>query len=197
MNIRVGKLQNTFYKFGYDWFDEGDYNLNLVGIRAKDNTSNTFNDFLCVAYRVDGIPHFHAFKATTDPGKHWLLSPMRVDGTAVVQCGQHKGLWKLGLHQGKYEALVQNNPVTVIRDNNKNDAVDCDGESHRGFFGINCHRARSQGESKQVDKWSAGCQVLANAEDFDLLMALCRKSKALYGDSFTYTLIDEVDLWTP
>jgi hypothetical protein len=41
-----------------------------------------------------------------------------------------------------------------------------------------------------VDKWSAGCQVFANAANFAQFMAMCQKHKSLYGNHFTYTLID-------
>lgn len=58
------------------------------------------------------------------------------------------------------------------------------------FFGINIHRASKWGTSTQIDKWSAGCQVIANNEDFDEFMSLARKGAQLYGNSFTYTLIE-------
>ena len=47
----------------------------------------------------------------------------------------------------------------------------------------------------EVDNWSAGCQVLANKEDFDRLMKLAhRQISQGYGKLFTYTLINEEDL---
>ena len=47
----------------------------------------------------------------------------------------------------------------------------------------------------EVDNWSAGCQVLANKEDFDTLMKLAhRQISQGYGKLFTYTLINEEDL---
>jgi hypothetical protein len=58
---------------------------------------------------------------------------------------------------------------------------------------LNCHRARAQGTSTQVDKWSAGCQVLANSDDFDQLMKLAKYAAKHYGDSFTYTLFESTD----
>ena len=47
----------------------------------------------------------------------------------------------------------------------------------------------------EVDNWSAGCQVIANKEDFDRLMKLAhRQISQGYGKLFTYTLINEEDL---
>jgi len=81
--------------------------------------------------------------------------------------------------------------VTVIRD------YDCDaildfynGTKERGNFGINIHRAESFGDTKFINKYSAGCQVFQNSEDFAQFKKLCEKHKALYGNRFTYTLVD-------
>ena len=64
------------------------------------------------------------------------------------------------------------------------------------MFGINIHRAGTFiNGSTQIDKWSAGCQVLSKESDFNLLMELAEKAKTLYGNSFTYTLIESRDIY--
>ncbi|WP_020411005.1 hypothetical protein [Hahella ganghwensis] len=180
---------------GYRFFDQGDFNLNLVGVRARDRQANTFNDSLYVAFKTGSQTHVFQFPVTTDPGVYWREHPANVSGTAIVKPGQYPGLWALGKHQGKYDALVQRAPVTVYRDNDGNAQLDAQGYTEKGLFGINCHRATATGTSHQVDRWSAGCQVLADVRDFDVLMAFCRKAAGLYGNRFTYTLLDEEDLW--
>ncbi|MDC0598867.1 hypothetical protein OAP18_03420 [Gammaproteobacteria bacterium] len=189
--LTLKAIEEAVKRLGYLWFTEGDYNLNLVGIRSSDTDSNAFNDCLIVAFFVDQRPHLFIFDCTTDPGIYWRKHPINVLGTAIVKPGQYPGLWKIGKHQGRYEALVQRSPVTVYRDNNKDQAIDVSDNTpvETGFFGINCHKAGDS--SKQVDKWSAGCQVLSSDDDFGLLMALCRKAAAKWGNSFTYTLIDQ------
>ena len=52
----------------------------------------------------------------------------------------------------------------VYRGNNKDNKVDAGGPIDSGWHGINIHRASSSWQSKQVNKWSAGCQVLAKGE---------------------------------
>ena len=47
------------------------------------------------------------------------------------------------------------------------------------------------GTTTIIDKYSAGCQVFENAEEFGKFMDMARKHKDLYGNNFTYTLIDE------
>jgi hypothetical protein len=102
---------------GYKWFENGDYNLNIVGVRNGETgteVTNKFDDFLTLSYRVGGEWNYHCFDATTDPGKHWVENIMREEGVAILKENQYRGSHKIGLHQGKYEALRQQKPVTSI-----------------------------------------------------------------------------------
>jgi len=183
---------------GYKWFENGDYNINIVGIRnseTENQITNKFDDCVTVSYKVNGEWNFHCFKATTDPGTHWTKNLLNKDGVAILVPGQYRGSHTIGLHKGKYEALRQKKPLKVYRDKNKDGVYDLLEENiHEGIYGINIHRATAHGESKQIDKWSAGCQVLAKTSDFNKLMELARKSSGLYGNSFTYTLIESKDI---
>lgn len=174
---------------------KGDYNLNLIGVRSKDEDANSFNDVLVVLYEVDKKQHMHVFPMTTDPGVYYRENPLNVDGAAVLVPGHYKGCWKLGAHRGQYRALVQAGDMAVYRDNNHDSEIDVDLDSVEiGLFGINLHRANKNQSSLQVDKWSAGCQVLSDPIDFDLVMALISKSAKTYGEKFSYTLLEEADL---
>ena len=191
LEVRYGQLITAMIRAGHNFFEQGDYNLNLIGVRARNVHSNEFNDCLAVAYKINGRPVCHTFACTTDPGIYWRENPANVNGTAIVKPGQYPGLWTLGKHQGKYAALVQAGDITVYRDNDRNADIN-GGNCETGQFGINCHKAGKQ--SRRVNKWSAGCQVLASECDFNLLMALCEKSAQLWGDRFTYTLLTEDEL---
>ena len=117
---------------------------------------------------------------------------MSVNGTAILKAGQYRGSHKLGQHRGQYDALVQHRPVTVYRDTNKDDVFDMEPDTESsGYFGINIHRSNSSRESTQVDKWSAGCQVFANPNEYAMIIELCKRSARDWGNSFTYTLIEE------
>ncbi|MAH43130.1 hypothetical protein CL614_05425, partial [archaeon] len=61
-------------------------------------------------------------------------------------------------------------------------------------YGINIHRSNPYTESYYVDKWSAGCQVFKKIADFNTFMEICRKAKDIWGNSFTYTLIESKDI---
>jgi hypothetical protein len=169
------------------------YELNIVGIRSDSTTSNRFDDEIHVFFKNGGGQWVHyQFAATTDPGTYWLKSPMHPQGTAILMQGQYRGAYQIGLHRGKYYALVQRLPVTVIRDYDRNAVlVFMNGRPDTGLFGINIHRASVIGTTKQVDKYSAGCQVFSDINDFNRFMQLCENHRKLYGNSFTYTLIDK------
>lgn len=194
-------LQSYFRAKDYKFFDTPDkkLNINIIGVRRDNQGTNTFDDYLLVMYRDKEEMTTQRWEATTDPGKYWLENPMNPKGTAVLIPGQYRGTWKIGKHQNSYEALVQRKPVKVWRDNNKDEVIDYESFStlnpvDEGFFGINIHRSNPYTESYVVNKWSAGCQVFKRVQDFVEFMDLCRQSSKIYGNSFTYTLIDEKDL---
>lgn len=187
------QLKRVVESQGYVWFAGGDLDLNLIGVRTNDKKSNAFNDFFFVAYLEDGIEKVLCFDCTTDPGLYYRNNPINVLGTAILKAMQHRRCWRLGMHKGKYPALVQVAPMTVHRDNNKDNKLD-EGNEDTGFFGLNCHNANKQRKSTLVGKWSAGCQVIADPDDHDQLIALCKKAATLWGDRFSYTLLEEDQL---
>jgi hypothetical protein len=182
----------------YEWFENGNYNLNIVGIRNSSTSgevTNKFDDLLTVSYMVDSRWYYQQYGCTTDPGKYYTENLLNPDGAAILAPGQYRGTYSIGLHQGKYVALKQMKPVRVYRDDSKDNYYDMQPDNiQEGIFGINIHRASASGISTQIDKWSAGCQVIANYKDFDRLMWLARQSEGIWGNSFTYTLIDSQDI---
>jgi len=169
------------------------FELNIVGVRAPETKPNSFDDEIHVLYRDDKNKWvYHVFKATTDPGTYWLRNPMYEQGTAILAEGQYVNAYQIGLHRQKYEALVQRGMLTIIRDYDRDAVLDFNnGNTFTGSgFGINIHRANAAGQTKTVDRNSAGCQVFANASDFEFFMQLCRHHRSLYGNQFTYTLVD-------
>lgn len=189
-------IQTVFATKGYTLFqnDSKPHNLNIVGIRNLNGKVNQFDDWVVVLWKYKGVWNLVTFEATTDPGKVALTSPSNPKGTAILKEGQYKGSHMLGMHKGKYKALVQAKALTVFRDANRNAQLDfTGGKEDTGVFGINIHRARPVGTSIQVDNWSEGCQVIANSSDFNQFITLCEAAAAIYGNSFTYTLINTTD----
>jgi hypothetical protein len=187
-------LLDSLDKLGYAVFTNGAFNLNLIGVRSNNQVANAFDDQMHVIYKNLAHQWVHqTYAITTDPGAYWLLNPMQPDGTAILVPGQYRGAYMIGTHYD-HEALVQwGAPVDIWRDNNRDVIINWDKpmEEEEGWFGINIHRASPYGETIDVGQWSAGCQVFANALEFDHFMKLCKKSRSTWGDKFTYTLLTQ------
>ena len=199
MTYTVDKIIAILKSKGYPVAEDTskDYNLNLVGIRSNNTVPNSFDDLFTVFWKNSKGWTFRVFPCTTDPGSTWLLDKdgkANPAGTGILKEGYHKDLWCLGLHQGKYEALKQCSPVTVIRDFDKDNVLDfyapdlskltkkeytsnniktvewLDASNklmwreQTGIIGLNGHRANENGQSVQVGAWSAACQVLQNRQ---------------------------------
>ena len=184
-------IRRVMARKGYAFFERGDYNVNVIGIRGSLTVTNKFDDTLILAYKVSGEWHVDYIPCTTDPGKGPMENP-GVKGRAVLKPGQYRGAFSLGLHKGRQKALVQTGPVTVYRDKNGDRTLDYDNPD-TGLFGINIHWSSTTHDSVQVDKWSEGCQVGTGAEDYNVFINLLTESASRYGKTFTYTLLEECD----
>ena len=199
MDYTREQIEKAIKSKGWKWFENGDYNLNIVGIRNSETynkITNKFDDLMTLSFKVEGKWYFRKYPCTTDPGLHWTKNLLNESGVAILVPGQYSGSHMIGLHQGKYEALRQKSPLKVYRDKDKDNEYDLITENIKeGIYGINIHRASSSGTSTQIDKWSAGCQVIANNEHFAEFMRIANTAKGKWGNSFTYTLIDSKDIW--
>jgi hypothetical protein len=182
-------MDNQNYHVSRD--DQKNFNLNIVGIRNDSCEPNKFDDEIWVFWRFDNKWTLKKYKATTDPGITYLQNPVSSSGTAILKEGQYLKAYRLGKHKGQYTALVQSQPVTVVRDFNRDNKLDfSSGKEQTGFFGINIHRSSPTGESTFVNNWSAGCQVFARIWEYDEFIGLCKKAMGEWGDEFTYSLIN-------
>jgi len=192
----VDYVKQVLESKGYAFFTNGVYNLNIIGIRNPNLVANSFDDTMVVIYKFGGEWITKVYPITTDAGTYWLKNPLSNKGTAILVPNQYRGVYSIDLHNNKYIALCQRNgKVEVYRDNDKDLILDMDSAKiEKGMFGINIHRSNPFSESLKVDKFSAGCQVFKRVKDFNEFIEICQKSKALWGNSFTYTLIKESDL---
>lgn len=167
---------------------ERPFNLNIVGIRNRIGRPNYYEDTISVYYLNEiGKWIVHHFLATTRPGLPSLLNPSNPKGAAILAAGQYVSAWHIGLHKGRYPALVQSEPVKVFRDNNK-DAMFNKINPEWGLFGINIHKASFY--SRVVGQDSAGCQVIRSASNYENFMDLCFEARKYWGNNFTYTLLE-------
>jgi hypothetical protein len=195
------QIEKAVKSKGYVWFNgsnEKGYDVNIVGVRnnspsAYKKVTNVFDDFITLTFKDEnGVIQYYCWSATTDPGKKGVQQFHNSKGVARLIPGQYRGVWAIDKHQGKYEALCQRNGnVDVWRDGNKDlifDEIlkDC------GMFGINIHKAGQ--DSMWVENWSEGCQVFKRVKDFDEFMKICKKASKIWGNKFSYTLIESNDI---
>lgn len=195
----------------YKFFTKGSYNLNIIGIRSNNSQSDKFDDEIHVLYKDENGKECHeVFPCTTDPGKYWLLNPMRKKGTIIMVPGQYRGAYKIGLHgrnrpKTAYKALEQVTPMTYVRDNSKDSELDfglyedMTTDHNSDKFEIsnsktNIHRASKWKNLLNIGRYSAGCQVIQDPFLFKRLISLCGlQIKYGQGETFTYTLLEEKD----
>lgn len=199
--ISIEALRSAYAKKGYAFFEKGSYNLNIFGVRSVAQVADAWDDVIGICYRDNqGEWLLRKYEATTDPGAYWLKNLMQPKGAAILVEGQYKGAYELGFHYGT-EALLQIKPVRCYRDANKDAILNKDPKSiTEGLYGINVHSTGAKFNQyrgytpENVDKWSAGCQVIRKSWDMYDFMGLIKMSAKIYGDRFTYTLLHENDL---
>lgn len=191
------QIKDATENMGYKYFTGYSYDVNIIGVRnseTQNKVTNRFDDTLTLSYRDEqGDWQYHEFDCTTDPGTHWVENVMNKKGCAILKPGQYRSSHKIRKHLGKYEALGQQNEVCVYRDNNRDSNYDLLEENiDCGLFGINIHRASKYAgkKSTQIDRWSAGCQVIAANDDWVKFMKICRRARDNWGNNFTYTLLE-------
>lgn len=194
----ASRVRRALERKGYKVLDDGkSFHLNIVGVRNPSTEINKFDDRLLLVYRDEtGREHALEYPVTTDPGEYYTKTKLlNKAGAAILVPGQYVDVYKIAKHQRKYEALCQRGgKVRVWRDGNRDDRLDRSGTVHEGWFGINIHRARVRGRTNEVNRYSAGCQVFQDADDFAVVMGMARKSRDRRGNVFTYTLLEESDL---
>ena len=201
MKYNRNQIKETVEGLGYKYFKTGVLNVNIIGIRNSDTNgkvTNKFDDTMTISY-IDNDMNWQYFEynCTTDPGDDHVDNPMMEKGTAILKPGQYPKSHKIRLHAGKYTALGQQNNVKVYRDANKDGVYDYNEESvDEGIFGINIHRATalSGKTSTYVDRWSAGCQVIASNDDWHEFLNICQEARSEWSNNFTYTLITSNDI---
>lgn len=197
MSYTREQLETAVKAKGYVWFEDANnkgFDVNIIGVRNSatgQKVTNAFDDVLTLSYKENGEWKSHSWPATTDPGKKGVLEYHNAAGVARLVEGQYRGSHTIRLHQGKYEALGQAKNVKVYRDANRDMKYD-ETKITEGVYGINIHKAGA--DSTYVENWSEGCQVFKKAADFEEFMSICRKSKNIHGNSFSYTLIGSNDI---
>lgn len=164
-NNLAGKIirycQTKSYPFSTHF---GEYTIVYVeGMNANgtlnDDRPNFFNDLRIVLSFNNSEPEIDGvWEATTEPGTHYTYHPMNPAGAARIAFGWYKA-WRVGTHGNAepHEALIQQAPVKVHRDFNK-DFKRTGDRTESGLFGINQHWGYDY-PANNISYASAGCLV--------------------------------------
>lgn len=199
--VLAEQYREVFKQKGYAFFEKGDLNLNIVGVRNSSGDASKFDDFINVLYKEDGVWVCDTYPVTTEPGPSILKRPLKEvqhKGTAILVPGQYRSTYKIGWHGSRdrgHMALCQRGgEVSVWRDNNRDAKPDYHGQEDVGWYGINIHKHRGSSARINTGGVSAGCQVFQSSIDFSEFMEVCSDARDNWGNSFTYTLLEEDDL---
>ncbi len=120
--------------------------------------------------------------ATTEPGAYYTEHPVNPAGAARIAFGQYEA-WRVGMHRGDHEALVQRGPVTVRRDLNKDMIRTGDARDIGDNFGINQHGPSGTDQAPDnVGKFSAGCLVGKSMAGHRAFMAIVKADPRFVAD---------------
>lgn len=200
-NLFASQYQKALKNKNYAFFESGDYNLNIIGVRSSSGNAAKFDDLIAVIYKVKKEWVCDVYPITSEPSAKILRVPLKEvahKGTAILVPDQYRGTYKVGWHGNKdrgHTALVQRcGKVRVFRDNDRNSTPDYHAPEEEGWFGINIHKHRGSDAMINTGGVSAGCQVFQSSKDFSQFMKTCEIASKKWGNKFTYTLLEEKDL---
>lgn len=184
---------------GHTVFTAGLRNLNIVGVRSPARQANGFDDRLHVIYKETPTQWMaRSWPITTDPGLAYLEHPSRSGGCAILLPGQYLGSHVIGLHRGRYAALVQDRPMSFVRDGNHDAILDtADLPVANAVIGLNIHASDNNPFDSQdqvraeVGPWSAACQVFQASKDYREFWELIVRASHVWGKRFSYTLLQD------
>ena len=192
----IQDLQNLFTQKGYVWDPE----FNLVGIRSLPQVNNKFTDYLVVTFVQNGVSRVYRMIMTTVPGyDRGQTIFYGTQGRAVMKEGQYIDAYGVGLHAGKYTALVNRDGKRYpdfFRDVNGDGILDISSPpsvlNENKLVGLNIHSTRfNSSPFSNVYNWSEGCQVIQWWQNFKHMMAIVN---ALGRKLYDYTLINSNDI---
>jgi hypothetical protein len=165
----------------------------------NDDRPNYFNDRRMVIEVINGIPKIVGnWEATTGPGFYYTYNTLNPNGAARIKFGQYKA-WQIGIHYGggsePHEALVQEAPITVHRDFNK-DMIRTGDKLDTGLFDINQNWGYDMPRNN-IAYGSAGTLVGRTRQGHREFMSLIKQDKRYVKNKnylFITTIIDGNDL---
>ncbi|HCN29481.1 MAG TPA: hypothetical protein DIT64_12175 [Verrucomicrobiales bacterium] len=204
-SIKFTDVLKAMENKGYALRARGEFDLNVVGVRRTKIKVDAFNDVLFAFFPYQGQWQYQKYQITTLPGYTYLAERLgNSKGTAILVPGHYKDKYEVRQHGSggfAHQALCQKRTsggyvsgIKVWRDDTLDAVPNPDTSKTYEGGGINIHRASASDCTVRVADYSAGCQVFRCVAEFDAFMTTTRRARDAWGNTFSYTLLDEADL---
>lgn len=205
----IDDIREVLHSKGFVFFENGDYNLNLIAVRENDIFENTFSDtFYCVykhlgQWQMLKLPWTTLAGTLGFGGEQNPLSGVQtgtgVDGVAIILEGQYRRSLKWISNGWRYpfvKYLKQIKPFKYLRDNNRDYRINRNTKVYEGIYHTHLHPMSPTGLfSKFVNyfgsPWSQGCMGSPEPEfkKLEKLIELAIRVRPDLGNEFTLTVL--------
>jgi len=198
----IDKIIETLNKKGYRHFKEP-WILNIVGIRSNtkqqgSTATDKFIDYIIMWYYDNKGKRIDAKSIiTTTPARSYYIGTASGNFNNMLP-NQYKDAYSIGLHKGKYQALILSKLIDISRPTKGKGVYDYSKPSKENPKD-NIHKALADTPTISCNKgtrgWSAGCQVFKKVSDFEWMMSAARQQVNNTNKKvFDYTLLKEEDI---
>lgn len=215
----IADLKYLMQSNGYKIFTRP-LELNIVGIRNNVNDPYNFNDELHVFFRSYSMErysgeddemqwnHYH-FTICTDPTSYAYYQQKNRLWDGLLEQGQYiNGFKRAHKVDGKKGDVLLQKPRFPLRVFYKCTHTVMNGVDLRNpnfyiavpsgriintYYNICFEPPLELNGKKCINEYGSGCQVFKDRCDFEQFMRLCSWHQHVYGNNFTYTLIDFKD----
>ena len=190
--MTIEELKALYKKKNYPFFENGDWNINLFGIRSKNRIAGEFDDIIGFALKIKGEWYVKTYQGTVDCGAYFMKNLMHPDGAAFMVPGFYRGLWRLGNFKGT-KALLQVRPVKYYRDKNLDNIMDLNPAMiSEGLIGLLNHEHFQKGDNAEhIYNSSAACWVTKSRKDHQDLIYFVEQSVKVFPGDVSVALFDE------
>lgn len=204
MQTLIDTIKQIFSAKGYKFFENGDYNLNIIFVRNTWVYDDLDNDTCLIVFKVLGIWQVVALKCSTKGGVFLgaggVYNPVTyngVTGFAGVSCGQYLGAYVLEDASNNwlnYPFFKQVSNLLLHRDNNRDLVFDPDSiiQNCGTDAQIHIHRRSNKGAfSPRTGNYSIGCFTL-DCPYLDILLHLSRQQiLSGFTNRFSITVLNK------
>lgn len=198
-NLNYQQLKKVVTDKGYVFFDEGDFNLNIIFNRTNEIFTDFFTDIGYVAYKEGGVEKVLSQPCSTKAGLYYVNNPITyqgVTGVAIVMPNQYRGVYQLVddyVTWLSYPFFKQVKPMNYWRDPTKDTILEHLQPQLGQSFSTHYHRGSNVGVTgHHIYNWSAGC-IIQEEVYFKKVVELARKAVRIWGNSFSITVLDAKD----